>query len=114
MRLKELRKANKYNQQTVAEILNTSQAVYSRYESGEREPSIDQLVKLADFYKVTLDELVGRKPMDVVTVFAEPPPKPEGFADVVIAAGPKPKATPDSLEKQIRSIMLDELKKRGL
>lgn len=114
MRLKELRKANRYNQQKVAEILNTSQAVYSRYESGEREPSVDQLIKLADFYNVTLDELVGRKPLDTVTVYADPPPAPKGFASIVISADKKEEPTPDSLEKQIKAVLSEELKKRGL
>ena len=59
MRLKELRKARKYKQTDLAEVLSCSQGVYSRYESGEREPPFDIIKKLADFYGVTIDYLMG-------------------------------------------------------
>lgn len=59
MRLKELRKARKYKQTDLAEVLSCSQGVYSRYESGEREPPFDIMKKLADFYGVTIDYLMG-------------------------------------------------------
>ena len=32
---------------------------YARYENAESEPNIETLIKLADFYKVTVDELIG-------------------------------------------------------
>lgn len=60
MRLKELRKAKKMKQTDVAEMLSCSQGVYSRYESGEREPPFDIMEKLADIYGVTVDYLMGR------------------------------------------------------
>lgn len=69
MRLRELRKERKLLQRTVAEAINCSQAVYSRYENGEREPSNDVLATLADFYGVTIDYLLGRD---------DPPPPPRG------------------------------------
>nr|DAF74066.1 MAG TPA: helix-turn-helix XRE-family like protein [Caudoviricetes sp.] len=47
-------------QRDVAEIIGCTQTIYSRYESGDREPSLTTLVKLADFYNVSLDYLVGR------------------------------------------------------
>lgn len=59
MRLKELRKQKKLRQCDVAEVINCSQAVYSRYENGERAPSMDTLKTLADFYGVTIDYLSG-------------------------------------------------------
>ena len=59
MRLKDLRKAKKLRQCDVAEVINTSQAVYSRYENGERTPPMDVLKTLADFYEVSVDYLVG-------------------------------------------------------
>lgn len=59
MRLKELRKERKLKQTDVADVLCCSQGVYSRYESGEREPPLDIIKKLADFYSVTLDYLMG-------------------------------------------------------
>ena len=60
MRLKELRKKSKLRQQDVADAINCSQAVYSRYENGEREPSKDVLRSLADFFGVSVDYILGR------------------------------------------------------
>lgn len=59
MRLKELRKARKLKQTEIAEMLSCSQGVYSRYESGEREPPFDIIKKLAEIYGVTIDYLMG-------------------------------------------------------
>lgn len=60
MRLKELRKARRYKQTEIAEMLSCSQGVYSRYENEEREPPFDIIKKLADIYGVTVDYLMGR------------------------------------------------------
>lgn len=59
MRLKELRKMRKWKQNDVAQILSCSQSVYSRYESGVRQPSLDIIKKLADIYDVSVDYLMG-------------------------------------------------------
>lgn len=61
MLLKEERNKKKMTQQEVAEILNISQRTYSAYELGQTEPTIDTLCKLADYYNVSLDYLVGRQ-----------------------------------------------------
>ena len=42
-------------------MLNMSQSTYQHYENERAEPSIETLCKLADFYNVTLDYLVGRE-----------------------------------------------------
>lgn len=60
MRIKELRKAKKMTQLKLALELNTSQNTISRYESGEREPSIKDLIKIADFFNVSVDYLLER------------------------------------------------------
>lgn len=60
MKLKELRKENKKNQTEVAKYLNIAQTTYSGYEVETSEPTIDTLCKLADYYGVSLDYLVGR------------------------------------------------------
>lgn len=60
MNLKELRKENKKTQQDIAQILNISQATYGRYELDSIIPPIETLCKLADYYRVSLDCLVGR------------------------------------------------------
>lgn len=71
MRLKELRKANKYKQIEIAELLSCSQGVYSRYENEEREPPFDIMKKLAEIYGVTIDYLMGgASPQNI----PDPPP----------------------------------------
>lgn len=59
MKLKEFREKHGYTQKNVSDQLGCSSVVYSRYESGAREPSIETLAKLADLYGVTIDEIVN-------------------------------------------------------
>ena len=58
--LKSLRKENKKTQTDIANFLNITTVGYNGYETQKREPSIDTLIKLADYYGVSLDYLVGR------------------------------------------------------
>ena len=60
-RLIEQRKLNKLTQRQLADILNISQPSYIRYENGTAEPSLINLVKLADYFDVSVDYLLGRK-----------------------------------------------------
>ena len=60
MRLKELRKKKKMSQLRLATELHTTQNTISRYETGEREPGIDELIKIADYFNVSVDYLIGR------------------------------------------------------
>lgn len=60
VRLKELRKKKGISQLRLAIELNTTQNTISRYETGEREPGIDELIKIADFFHVSVDYLIGR------------------------------------------------------
>lgn len=59
-RLKELRIEHHMTQQAVADILEIKHPQYHRYESGKREIPLHLLIKLADFYGVTLDYIAGR------------------------------------------------------
>ena len=58
-RLRELREDNDLKQKDVADILNTTQQVYSRYENGLNEIPIHHLVTLSKFYKVSTDYILG-------------------------------------------------------
>lgn len=58
--LKNLRKKNGYSAQQVAEGCGMSLGVYKKYESGERGVGTPALCKLADFYGITTDYLLGR------------------------------------------------------
>lgn len=60
-RLRELREENNLTQKHVAKILNVTRVTYSRYENGQRAVPLDVFWKLADYYKVNIDYLVGRE-----------------------------------------------------
>ena len=59
MELKSIRTQKGLTQQAVAEGIQCSATVYARYERGEREPSIEMLLKLSAFFDVTVDYLLG-------------------------------------------------------
>ena len=60
MRLRELRLARKMSQQRLAIELSMSQNTISSYENCEREPGIDELIRIADYFNVSLDYLLER------------------------------------------------------
>lgn len=59
IKLTKARQEAGYTQRQVAELLNMKQATIASYEVGRTEPDIETLGKLADFYAVSLDWLVG-------------------------------------------------------
>lgn len=58
--LKQLRFFKKLSQAAVAKELGVAQQSVDRWENGQREPNIETLWRLADFYGVTVDYLIGR------------------------------------------------------
>ncbi len=59
-RLIEQRKLFKYTQRQVADFLQMAQPSYIRYENGSAQPTLENLVKLADLFDVSVDYLLGR------------------------------------------------------
>lgn len=57
-----LREDHDYKQRELANVLNVSQNTYSQYENGIIELTAETLIKLADFYGVSVDYLLGRSP----------------------------------------------------
>jgi len=60
MRLKQIRKEKGISQLKLAIELNTNQNTISRYETGEREPGINELIRIADYFNVSIDYLLER------------------------------------------------------
>ena len=58
-RIRELREDNDLRQIDIANLLGTTQQVYSRYEKGINEIPLRHLITLARFYKVSMDYIVG-------------------------------------------------------
>ena len=59
MRLKQLRDEADIPQKVLADILNIKQNTYSQYENGQRQLPIEALIKLAAYYKVSTDYILG-------------------------------------------------------
>lgn len=60
-KLRLLREANNLTQKQMANILNVTQKTVSTYENGLTEPDISTMIKIADFFDVSLDYLLDRK-----------------------------------------------------
>ncbi|MCL1788792.1 MAG: helix-turn-helix transcriptional regulator [Oscillospiraceae bacterium] len=59
-RLKELRKSRNVTQKQISEYIKTDQRNYRRYEAGITDPTTKFAIRIADFYDVSIDYLVGR------------------------------------------------------
>lgn len=60
LRIKDLREDSDLKQKQLAEVLQCDQSLYSKYERGERPLPLEYAARLADFYGVSIDYLVGR------------------------------------------------------
>ena len=58
-RIRDIREDHDLSQTDIAEILGTSQTMYSRYERGASERPIRHLIRLARYYKITSDYILG-------------------------------------------------------
>ncbi|MDE7301692.1 MAG: helix-turn-helix domain-containing protein [Oscillospiraceae bacterium] len=63
LRIRDMREDRDLTQKQIAEYLMCDQSLYSKYERGEREIPLNLLIKLADYYNVNIDYLVGRSPV---------------------------------------------------
>ena len=56
--LKDLRNKSKKSQQEVADYLGVSRQAYSHYENGKREPDLETLLKLGEYFECSVDEIL--------------------------------------------------------
>ena len=59
LRIRDLREDNDLTQQQIADFLFCDQSQYSRYEREERDMPLRYIIKLASYYNVSIDYLVG-------------------------------------------------------
>lgn len=71
LRIRDLREDSDRKQSEIAQYLRCDQSLYSKYERGQRPLPLDLAVRLAQFYGVSLDYLVG-----LTDVKAPYPPNP--------------------------------------
>ena len=74
-RLKALRAQKGVNQDTVAEACNISRIALARYETGARVPRAENAARIADYYGVSVDYLLGREEQPTQTAESKPAPK---------------------------------------
>jgi Predicted transcriptional regulators len=65
--LRSLRNTYGYTQEDVSIQLNIERQTYNHYENNRRTPSLEIIIALADFYQVTIDELVRSNSADIAT-----------------------------------------------
>ena len=103
--LKKLRKEKGLSQEEIAAKLNVVGRTYGSWERNEREPDFSTLCKIADFFNVSTDYILGRVPMNIEVKKETPPDLPEGMRDIQLVipdnASPEAKA-PHS--RQFRAI----------
>lgn len=59
LKIRDVREDHDLTQQQVAAYLMCDQSLYSKYERGERDVPLNSMIKLAQFYKTSIDYLVG-------------------------------------------------------
>lgn len=59
--LKEYRKANNITQKELSKITKIKIDTISRYEKGLETPTLNNLIKLSNFFEISIDEIIGRK-----------------------------------------------------
>ncbi len=59
--LKILRKKKRITQRELANALHISQTSVSKYERGESEPDLEMVIKMSDYFGVTIDEFIRGK-----------------------------------------------------
>ena len=102
--LKTLRKTRGYTSaKDFCKAIGISFSTYQNYESGSRVPTVEMLIKIADFYGVTTDFLLGREPV----------PKP--LADLNLSEENEIEVIDKymSLPPNIRAFLMDVLVKLG-
>lgn len=60
-KLRELRTQNELTQAKLSDLLGISRVNYTRYETNKVRPDYETLIKIADFFDVSLDDLFDRK-----------------------------------------------------
>ena len=76
------RKKNNLTQAQLGELLHVSAQAISKWENGQAEPGLDMIVKLAEIYRVSIDELLSISPAPIANegaTAAPTPKKPNGF-----------------------------------
>lgn len=101
VRIKQLRESKGINMKEAARLLAMPYTTYVNYEKGQRKPTSEVLIQLADFFETTVDYLVGRT--DAYTQVKRPVD-----ARPSLALAPAPELSPDESELVRKYRRLDD------
>lgn len=112
--IKELREKAGLTQSKAAEVFDVPVRTYGSWERNERQPDFGTLIKIADYYDVTTDYLLGRTPIPVAIKKEAPPAQPpEGMKRVQLKMDLGDDDTVSvALERKIVEIVKNELAKQ--
>lgn len=113
-KFKECRERANLTQKEASFALDVSIQSISNWENEVRRPSLEQLIKIAELYKVTTDELLGRMPVPVAIKKDPPPAQPQdGMKRVQLKMNLGDDDTVSvELERKIVEIVKNELAKQ--
>lgn len=101
-RLRELRATKKLNQDEVAEACGISRIALARYETGTRTPRAGYVARLAEYYGVTIDYLMGADTVEAPAQPAPPPQKkPDTIADYLSQLNPENRAFIEEMARKL-------------
>ena len=95
-RLRKLRENKKITQKELSKILNVSESAIGMYERGEREPNFETVDKIANFFNVPTDYLLGRTDDPASS---ESPSKPQEEPIVQFIMRSKKEMTPEAFAR---------------
>lgn len=106
-RLRELRAAKKLNQDEVAEACGISRIALARYETGTRTPRAVYVARLAEYYGVTVDYLMGRDEVPAPQP-TKPLPPPESIPEYLARLTPENRAFIEDMAKRLLAMQQQE------
>lgn len=121
IRLRQLREEKKLTQRNIAAMLNVSDRTISYYESNERTPDPDTLIKLARFFNVSIDYLLGQTDHgqvchgeinDIGKFINNAIAKLKGSTDIYLDSEPASKAAIDEIISALR-VGLEKARKKN-
>lgn len=69
--LKKLRENKDLKQEDIARMMNVDRSTVGKWENGSSKPDYEKMIKLADFYNVTVDYLLGREEVETIAAHQE-------------------------------------------
>lgn len=110
LKIKELRESRKIKQKEMAEILQVPNNTYNQWENEKRQPDHDMLVRIAEYFGVTVDYLLGREEEPQ----KEKSPSNDGLSENEKVMLQLFRTVPEDRQTELLSLIESALKMNGL